>query len=65
MIVINIVGMITVMTPGSPGVGKTAALRSFAESLNPASYLKIYTPLSTVTVADFYRQLNLALGGQP
>jgi type II secretory pathway predicted ATPase ExeA len=50
---------------GSPGVGKTAALRSFAGSLNPASYLILYTPLSTVTVTDFYRQLNFALGGQP
>ncbi|MCI0443141.1 AAA family ATPase [bacterium] len=49
---------------GSPGVGKTAALRSFTASLTPASYLVIYTPLSTVTVTDFYRQLNIALGGQ-
>jgi general secretion pathway protein A len=53
------------MLTGSPGVGKTAALRCFAASLNPGSYLVIYTPLSTVTVADFYRQLNSALGGQP
>ena len=50
---------------GSPGVGKTAALRSFTASLTPASYLVIYTPLSTVTVTDFYRQLNTALGGAP
>jgi type II secretory pathway predicted ATPase ExeA len=50
---------------GQPGVGKTAALRSFCSSLNPASYRLVYTPLSTVTVTDFYRQLNLALGGQP
>lgn len=50
---------------GSPGVGKTAALRAFAASLNPGSYTVLYTPLSTVTVTDFYRQLNFALGGQP
>ncbi|MCI0446225.1 AAA family ATPase [bacterium] len=50
---------------GSPGVGKTAALRSFTASLNSGSYLVLYTPLSTVTVTDFYRQLNFALGGLP
>ncbi len=50
---------------GPSGVGKTAALRSFTSSLNPASYLLCYTPLSTVTTSDFYRQINTALGGAP
>ena len=34
---------------GSPGLGKTTALRTFADSLNPSKYKVIYTSLSTLT----------------
>ena len=42
---------------GSPGLGKTTALRTFAASLNPSKYKVIYNSLSTVTVMDFYRSM--------
>ena len=48
---------------GEPGVGKTVALRAFLDSLNQNAYVTIYTPLSTVNVLDFYRQINHYLGG--
>jgi general secretion pathway protein A len=50
---------------GEPGAGKTFALRSFAESLNPALFKVVYFPLSTGTVMDFYRGLALGLGEAP
>ena len=50
---------------GSPGIGKTTALRNFAASLNPARYKVIYSSLSTVTVMEFYRSLVEAFGGVP
>lgn len=50
---------------GAPGRGKTTALRSWADSLNPSLYKVVYSSLSTLTVSDFYRSLVTALGGQP
>jgi type II secretory pathway predicted ATPase ExeA len=50
---------------GEPGTGKTTALRHFIESLSPQAFFPIYLPLSTVSPADFYRQINLALKGDP
>ena len=50
---------------GSPGLGKTTALRSFAASLNPSRYKVVYSSLSTLTVNDFYRSLADKLGLQP
>lgn len=50
---------------GEPGAGKTFALRSFKESLNPALYHVIYFPLSTGGVMDFYRGLSYELGEEP
>lgn len=50
---------------GEPGAGKTFALRSFAESLNPSLFKVIYFPLSTGTVMDFYRGLAVGLGEDP
>lgn len=50
---------------GEPGAGKTFALRSFAESLNPSLFKVIYFPLSTGTVMDFYRGLAVGLGEEP
>ncbi len=51
-------GLIT----GSPGRGKTTAIRSWANGLNPSLYKVIYSSLSTLTVQDFYRNLALRLG---
>ncbi len=48
---------------GSPGVGKTTALRAFIEELKPEFYKTVYFPLSSVSPCDFYYQLNTALGG--
>lgn len=50
---------------GGPGRGKTTAARNWAASLNPSLYKVVYSCLSTLTVADFYRSLTEALGGQP
>lgn len=53
------------LVAGEPGAGKTFALRSFAEGLNPSLYKVIYFPLSTGTVMDFYRGLAIGLGEDP
>lgn len=50
---------------GQSGTGKTTVLRHFVESLKRDYYEPFYIPLSTVSVIDFYRQLNTMLGGQP
>lgn len=50
---------------GSPGRGKTTALRSWAGNLNPSLYRVIYSSLSTLTPNDFYRNLAHELGTQP
>ncbi len=55
---------ISVIT-GEAGAGKTSLLRRFAGGLNPSLYKAVYFPLSTVTVADFYRGLILGLGAEP
>lgn len=49
---------------GDPGVGKTTLLRYFHEELNQQAWQLYYIPLATVTVIDFYRQLNHFLGGK-
>lgn len=54
-------GLIT----GEPGVGKTSALRVFAEGLNPSLYKTMYFPMSSGTTMDFYRGLAISLGEQP
>jgi len=48
-----------------PGLGKTFALRCFAESLNPNLCQMSYTCLSTISVTEFYRQLCMQLGLEP
>jgi len=53
-----------VLVNGPSGVGKTTLLRSFVESLDAKSFKIAYAPLSTVSVADFYRQLAYLLCGQ-
>ena len=50
---------------GSPGRGKTTAVRAWAASLNSSLYKVIYSGLSTLTVNDFYRDLALQLGAEP
>lgn len=50
---------------GSPGKGKTTAVRNWAASLNPSLYKVIYSSFSTLTANDFYRTLATELGAQP
>lgn len=50
---------------GSPGRGKTTAIRNWANALNPSLFKVSYSSLSSVTVMDFYRNLVTMLGGQP
>ena len=49
---------------GMPGTGKTLHSRAFVQALNPNLYKCLYTPLSTVNILDFYRQLSVCLGGE-
>ena len=48
---------------GSSGVGKTTILRYFVEKLDPKFYKIAYTPLSTLSPRDFYRQIAMLLCG--
>ena len=48
-----------------PGMGKSYALRCFASSLNPSLYHMEYLCLSTISVADFYKQLCSIILGVP
>lgn len=50
---------------GNSGMGKTYVMRCFTKSLNKSLYKVIYIPLSTVTVAEFYRALSYELGLEP
>lgn len=45
-----------------PGMGKSYALRCFAANLNPSLYHMEYMCLSTISVADFYKQFCAILG---
>ena len=54
-------GLIT----GSPGKGKTTAIRTFTSKLNDSLYKVIYTSLSTITNNEFYKSLALNLGAIP
>lgn len=45
-----------------PGMGKSYALRCFASELNPSLFHMEYMCLSTISVADFYKQLCAILG---
>lgn len=53
-----------VVVSGSSGVGKTTILRYFVEKLNPKFYKVAYTPLSTLSPRDFYRQIAMLLCGE-
>jgi type II secretory pathway predicted ATPase ExeA len=45
-----------------PGMGKSFSLRCFKESLNPNLYRMEYICLSTISVAEFYKQFCSMLG---
>ena len=49
---------------GSPGRGKTTAIRTWARGLNPSQYKVVYTCFSTFSPNDFYRNLARELGAQ-
>jgi len=55
------IGLLT----GDPGAGKTLAIRTFCEALNPGLYKSMYLPLSTLTVTEFYAAICYALGETP
>jgi type II secretory pathway predicted ATPase ExeA len=46
---------------GEPGAGKTSIVRQFVYSLNPQTYHHCYTPHTTVSKNDLYRQINQLL----
>lgn len=50
---------------GSPGKGKTTAVRNWSASLNPSLYKVVYSSFSTLTTNDFYRNLVTEFGAQP
>ena len=50
---------------GAPGTGKTTAVRTWTNMLNKQSHKIVYLTLSTVSVADFFRQLAFELGNEP
>lgn len=50
---------------GSPGKGKTTIVRNWAGSLNPSQFKVIYSPLSTLTVLEFYKNLASQFGLEP
>ena len=50
---------------GAPGVGKSFALRKFANELNDNLFHTCYFALSTLTVIEFYRSLAIQLGLEP
>jgi len=50
---------------GESGSGKTSALRSFADKINSSLFKVIYSPHSTGSVMDFYRNIASGLGEKP
>ncbi|MFW6230112.1 MAG: ExeA family protein [Halanaerobium sp.] len=50
---------------GESGCGKTSALRAFADNINSSLFKVIYSPHSTGSVMDFYRNLATGLGEKP
>ena len=49
---------------GSPGRGKTTAIRAWRQGLNNSQYKVVYTCFSTFSPNDFYRNLAAELGAQ-
>lgn len=50
---------------GSPGFGKTYAIKFFLDNLNIGLYKPVYIALSTINVLDFYKSLCIGLGISP
>lgn len=50
---------------GSAGKGKTTVIRNWANNLNPSKYKVLYSPLSTLTVVEFYKNLASQFGLEP
>lgn len=50
---------------GGPGRGKTTIIRNWSNGLNTSLYKVIYNSLSTLTVAEFYKNLATQLGLEP
>ncbi|GEQ23572.1 ATPase [Clostridium butyricum] len=50
---------------GGPGRGKTTIIRNWCHGLSASLYKVIYTSLSTLTVAEFYKNLAQQLGLEP
>ena len=55
------IGLIT----ADPGMGKTFAVRTWADGINPNTNRLVYLCLSTVTNMEFYRELCQGLGIEP
>ncbi len=55
------IGLVT----AEPGAGKTFAVRTWADGLNPNTNRLVYLCLSTVTNMEFYRELCHGLGVEP
>src|SRR5574344_1871028 len=47
---------------GGPGRGKTTAVRNYVKSINSSLFKIVYTSLSTLTVAEFYKHLADEMG---
>jgi type II secretory pathway predicted ATPase ExeA len=50
---------------GEPGRGKTTAIRSWVKGLSSSLYKVVYSSLSTLTVAEFYKHFAAELGLEP
>ena len=50
---------------GSPGRGKTTAIRAWRQGLNNSQYKVVYTCFSTFSPNDFYRDPAAELGHRP
>jgi len=46
---------------GGTGTGKSTLVRYFSSTLNDNQYKSFYLPLSTVSISDFYRQLDFSI----
>ena len=55
------IGLVT----ADPGMGKTFAVRAWADGLNPNTTKLVYVCMSTVTNMEFYRQLCYGFGLEP
>ena len=47
---------------GGPGRGKTTSVRNYVKGINSSLFKIVYTSLSTLTVAEFYKHLAAELG---